>query len=72
MFTANYKTIQTCNSPVTVLSYTITCLLLLAPSIVIAYIWRSIDIRAKIAIALLFTAFTMPILCVVAPVDQHR
>jgi hypothetical protein len=59
-------------SPVTVLSYTITCLLLLTPSIVIASIWRSIDIRAKIAIALLFTAFTMPILCVVAPVDQHR
>ena len=59
-------------SPSTALSYTITCLLLLAPSVVIAYIWRSIDIRAKIAIALLFTAFITPVLCVLAPVDQHR
>jgi hypothetical protein len=59
-------------SPATALSYTITCLLLLSPSIVIAYIWRSIDTRTKIAMALLFTAFIMPILCVVAPVDQHR
>jgi len=59
-------------SPSTALSYTITCLLLLAPSIVIASIWRSIDTRTKIAIALLFTAFITPVLCVVAPVDQHR
>jgi hypothetical protein len=59
-------------SPATALSYTITCLLLLSPSIVIANIWRSIDTRTKIAMALLFTAFIMPILCVVAPVDQHR
>ena len=56
----------------TALSYTITCLLLLAPSAAIAHIWRSIDTRTKIAIALLFTAFIMPVLCVVAPVDQHR
>jgi hypothetical protein len=59
-------------SPATALSYTITCLLLLAPSIVIANIWRSIDTRTKTAIALLFTAFIMPVLCVAAPVDQHR
>jgi len=59
-------------SPSTALSYTITCLLLLAPSIAIASIWRSIDTRTKIAIALLFTAFITPVLCVVAPVDQHR
>jgi len=59
-------------SPSTALSYTITCLLLLAPSVAIASIWRSIDTRTKIAIALLFTAFIMPVLCVIAPVDQHR
>ena len=48
-------------SPATAISYTITCLLLLSPSIVIAYIWRSIDTRTKMAMALLFTAFIMSI-----------
>ena len=59
-------------SPATALSYTITCLLLLSPSIAMVCIWRSIDVRARLAMVILFTAFLAPILCVIAPVDQHR
>ena len=59
-------------SPATVLNYTITCLLLLSPSIAVATIWRSADVRARLTIATLFLAFIAPTLCVIAPPDQHR
>jgi hypothetical protein len=59
-------------NPATALNYTITCLLLLSPSITIATIWRSIDVRTKLTIVVLFLAFIAPALCVIAPIDQHR
>uniref|UniRef100_A0A7J2T9S6 Glycosyltransferase RgtA/B/C/D-like domain-containing protein n=1 Tax=Ignisphaera aggregans TaxID=334771 RepID=A0A7J2T9S6_9CREN len=58
--------------PATALNHTITCLLLLSPSIAIAWIWRSIDIRTRLTMTILFIAFLAPILCVIAPVDQPR
>lgn len=54
------------------LSYTITCSLLLMPSLVIILLRDRIDWRAKLAMAILFAAFILPALSVVAPVDQHR
>jgi hypothetical protein len=54
------------------LSYTITCILLLTPSLAIIRIWRHIDWRARLSIIILLTAFLLPILSIIAPVDQHR
>jgi len=59
-------------NPATALNYTVTCLLLLSPSITIATIYRSIDMRTKLTTVVLFLAFIAPVLCVIAPVDQHR
>lgn len=59
-------------SPGAVLRYTITCSLLLAPSLAVATIWERIDWRARLAVVLLLATFIAPALSVVAPVDQHR
>ena len=58
--------------PGSALRYTITCLLLLAPSLAATAVWGRISWRARLAILLLLAAFAMPVLSVVAPVDQHR
>jgi hypothetical protein len=58
--------------PESALSYTITCMLLLTPSLAIIPIWRHIDWRARLSIIMLLTAFLLPILSIIAPVDQHR
>jgi hypothetical protein len=59
-------------SPGLALKYTIVCTLLLTPSLVVATIWRRIDWRVRLLIVTLFTAFILPVISVVAPVDQHR
>jgi len=58
--------------PESALSYTIICTLLLTPSLAIIPIWRRMDWRAKFSIIILLAAFLLPILSVVAPIDQHR
>ena len=58
--------------PELALSYTIICALLLTPSLTIIPIWRKIDWRVKLSIIILLTAFLLPMLSVIAPVDQHR
>lgn len=59
-------------TPASTLKYTIVCILLLAPSLAIATIWRNIDARVKTLLLLLFTIFILPTLSITAPVEQHR
>jgi len=59
-------------NPEPALKYTIVCILLLTPSLTVIPLWRRIDWRAKLTITVLFTAFILPTLSVIAPVDQHR
>jgi len=59
-------------SPGLALKYTIVCTLLLTPSLAVATIWRRIDWRVRLLIVALFTAFILPVVSVIAPVDQHR
>jgi len=58
--------------PGSALKYTITCILLLTPSLAVIPVWRRIDWRARFSIIVLFTAFILPVLSIIAPVDQHR
>jgi len=58
--------------PGSTLKYTIICTLLLTPSLTIIPIWRRIDWRAKLSIVMLFIAFVLPVLSVIAPVMQYR
>jgi len=58
--------------PGSAFGYTITCTLLLTPSLAMILIWKRMDWRARLSIVILSTAFMLPILSVVAPVDQHR
>jgi len=59
-------------SPGPTLKYTIVCALLLSPSLVVIKIWKRIDWRARLLIVALFTAFILPTISVIAPLDQHR
>ncbi|MEM0027845.1 MAG: hypothetical protein QXT53_08065 [Ignisphaera sp.] len=55
-----------------ILRYTITCLLLLAPYIVIYKIWRGIGKAAKASIAILLAIFLTPVILTIGVTDQHR
>ena len=54
------------------LRYTITCLLLLSPSIVIYRIWRGMERGVKASIVILLTIFLLPVISTIGVVDQHR
>jgi hypothetical protein len=58
--------------PESTLRYTITCILLLSPALAVIPIWKFMDWRPKLSIAVLLTAFLLPALSVIAPVEQHR
>jgi hypothetical protein len=58
--------------PESTLRYTITCVLLLSPALAVIPIWKCMDWRPKLSIAVLLTAFLLPALSVIAPVEQHR
>lgn len=54
------------------LRYTITCFLLLSPSIVIYRIWEEIGRAVKATIVILLIVFLTPVVSTISVVDQHR
>lgn len=56
----------------TALNYTIVCVLLLAPSLSVVPLWRSVDWRFRLVLGSLFLAFVLPAVSVVAPRSQYR